>query len=332
MPIKCIKIGAMAVTLAEAVEAFRQDLVAAGYARQTVRGYLHDLDMFLRYARPDRALASVDADLLQAYFRQLLETGLSRAAVHRKAAALRTFFKSLVRRGALGSSPFTDRVVLPRRSRRALPRVLSEDQLDRLIAAVTELHQAALEKAVGTVRDPERAAALRRRYEFLRRRDLALTTLLADAGLRVSELAGLNLEDLNLAGNGSVRVMGKGNKERMVPLNAPLCELIREYLAHKPGSRDGALFVTEAGNRLAVRSIQRLIRIVGDRCQFQLSRPLSPHKLRHAFATRLLRETGDITLVQRALGHEDITTTTIYARVADRDLEEAMARLGRRRR
>ncbi|OYV82307.1 MAG: integrase, partial [Acidithiobacillus ferrivorans] len=147
--------------------------------------------------------------------------------------------------------------------------------------------------------------------DFIRLRDQLILELLYSSALRVSELAGLNLGDLDYHG-GTVRVLGKGHKERIVPVGQPAWAALRAYLALRPAMSAGeetALFINQRGRRLSVRSIQIRVKKLGET---RLGQALHPHTLRHSAASHLLQSSGDLRAVQEFLGHAGIGTTAIY--------------------
>jgi site-specific recombinase XerD len=179
---------------------------------------------------------------------------------------------------------------------RKIPKVLSTQEQDRLLAPL---------------RDSDRPIKLR---------NLALLRLMLDAGLRVSEAAGLRQDDLDLD-TGYLLVHGKGRKQRGVWVNGETLRLLKKYLATLNGRfSNGWLFCTRGGHRISRHYVYALLKRLGK----QAGLKVYPHLLRHSFATDLLRQTKNLRLVQKALGHANITTTTIYAHICDDELEKAM--------
>ncbi|MFO8153716.1 tyrosine-type recombinase/integrase, partial [Thioalkalivibrio sp.] len=189
-----------------------------------------------------------------------------------------------VREGLLESSPAA--ALRGPRPRRPLPRALDVDQAS--------------------------SAMLQPSERTLDRRDRAMLELLYSSGLRLSELTGLDLGHLDLAG-GLVRVLGKGRRERTVPVGRMAGAALRDWLAVRPewaGAAEPALFVSRRGRRLGNRAVQRRLALAGQRAG--LGERLHPHRLRHAFASHLLESSGDLRAVQELLGHADLATTQIY--------------------
>ena len=272
----------------------------------TVRAYRSDLQQFLDQAaelsgvgRAALTPAHLDRAALRRYLAGLHTRGLSNASAARKLAAARTFLRYLRREG-LAHDDAGAMVPTPRRDVR-MPLHLSEQEMTRLIMA------------------PASTGALARR-------DRAILELFYASGLRLSELAGLDVDDVNLSAR-MARVLGKGRKERLVPFNTSTVSAIRAYLkdrerlvrdARPASGRDGRrarhpLFVNYRGSRLTVRSIDRLVRryavLAG-------AKPgVSPHALRHSFATHLLQRGADLRSIQELLGHARLSTTERYTHV-----------------
>ena len=259
--------------------------VERGASPHTLRSYradLTDCQAFLT-RRKLGALASADARVLRAYLADLHTRGLARSTVARRLAALRSLYQFLVRRGRMKANPARE-VRTPRLPRR-LPGYLPIDE-----------SQALLTQPFGATGTGVR--------------DRAALELLYATGMRVAELAGLALGDVDLA-DGTVRVLGKGRKERIVPLGRKAIESLRAYLAVRPPG-PGPLF-RGRGGALTARSLHRL---VGRRARAAgLARRVTPHTLRHTFATHLLDAGADLRLIQELLGHARLTTTQRYTHV-----------------
>jgi integrase/recombinase XerC len=267
----------------------------------TVRAYESDLSQFLDHAAadaglpPDRFdLARLDRHALRSFLAGLHRLGQSRATAARKLAAARTFLRYLRREGVIEDDPGA-LVATPKRDIR-MPAHLSETEMETLLAA----------PAGDTP---------------LSRRDRAILELFYASGLRLSELVGLDLDDVNLSSK-MVRVLGKGRKERIVPFNTSTGKALREYIQdrdaivqkgpakaelHRNGGRPrngrepSPLFVNYRGGRLTVRSVDRLVRRYVAATSTRLG--ISPHALRHSFATHLLQRGADLRVIQELLGH-----------------------------
>lgn len=281
------------MTLLPALDLFLSHVrLEKGLSENTVEGYGRDLR---RYAEHLEALgvadwAAVGRAEVQAHLASLVERGLSARSQARALSAIRGLHALLVRE-KLAAVDATDDVDAPRPGRK-LPALLSRDEVEALLAQP----------------DPRRAAG---------RRDRAMLELLYATGLRVSELVGLELNDVNL----ETRVLvarGKGSKERLVPVGAPAAEAVRAYLrtardALLRGRRSKHLFVGPRGGPLTRQGFAKIL----GRCARAagIRRRISPHKLRHSFATHLLEGGADLRSVQAMLGHADVSTTQIYTHV-----------------
>lgn len=264
--------------------------VEKGYSGATVDAYRRDLVQFEAWLA-DRGLglsdpAGIGREQVRGFMAELHRRRMSKSSVARKLSSLRSFFRFLARRGETSGNPAAG-VSNPKQEKRH-PKALNVDQALALMRASAE---------------PGRAGV----------RDLALVELLYGSGLRISEALGLNLFDVDLSG-GTVRVMGKGSKERIAPLSDAGRERIRKYLEIRsefgPEPRQQALFLGARGGRLArkvaSRAVERLSELAG------LPEGVSPHTLRHSFATHLLEAGADLRSVQKLLGHERLTTTQRY--------------------
>lgn len=296
-------------------------------SRHTVRAYGSDLSQFVAFAaerlgREPRA-ADLDHRLVRAYLAGIYEQGQAASSSARKLAAVRTFARYLRREGLLDGDPGA-LVSAPRVARR-MPAHMAVGEVGALLAA------------------PDLATPLGLR-------DRAVLEIFYASGLRLAELVGLDLEDVNLSGR-MVRVLGKGGKERIVPFNTAAAAAVREYLparralvsrgaspddarppsgAGAPPSRGGArrkgdpLFVNYRGGRLSSRSVARMV----ERCVTKAGaqRGISPHALRHSFATHLLERGADLRAIQELLGHARITTTQRYTHVSAAQITELYRR------
>lgn len=255
-------------------------------------------------ARLDELLLQVTPMEIRAFLAVMRNTGLSKASVARKLATLRSFYKFLVRTGGVESSPVS--VIRTPRQDRRLPKFLDVQQIDALLSAPD----------CGTI---------------LGLRDRAIMETIYSSGLRISELVGLNVEDLDEFSE-ALRIRGKGKKERLVPIGSRALEAIGRYLqARGPvgqaraagkgrGSGYGPLFVGKTGMRIDPRSVRRKL----DKYLLLAGIPqhISPHALRHSFATHMLSAGADLRSVQEMLGHESLSTTQIYTHLTTQRLTE----------
>ncbi len=286
--------GRLPVVFEGRLQAFLDSLaVERGLSANTIEAYERDLAQHLRFLS-EKGLAdfgTLEESQLIVYVGRLRRSGAAPATVVRKVSALRGFYRYLVREGVIAADPTSN---LPSgQLLRQLPSVLSVEEVERLLAQP----------------DTSTARGLR---------DKAMLELLYATGLRVSELVGLKRGDINLD-LGVVRCMGKGSKERIVPVGGPAIEATRSYLASR---RDAApcLFLGNKGRpitRVAVwRIVQRRARGAGVRTA------ISPHTLRHSFATHMLEGGANLRAIQELLGHANIVTTQIYTHVSVDRLRE----------
>ena len=239
------------------------------------------------------------ADDFRAFLFECMKRELARSTIRLHFAAIRSFYKFLVHRHGFPRSPVAE-VQLPKLERQ-LPVVLTIAQIEHLFALP---HELPLEKQAPA---------------WMPHRDLAILELFYSTGLRLSELASLNLTDIDLLGNG-VRVVGKGSKERLVPIGSIAIKAIEDYRTAAKIS-DGPLFLSKLRKRLSTRSINTLLKKYI--AQSEIPFNVTPHKLRHSFATHLLDNGADLRSVQALLGHSSLSTTQIYTHVTRERLREA---------
>ncbi len=278
--------------------------VEKGYSENTRVAYKNDLGQFVSYlkatARPQVvAWGDVKKEALVAYILHLkTERQYASTTVARKVAAIKSFFHFLVAEGLIQDDP-TATLDSPR-VKKYLPRAISQQDVENLLDAAAE-------------QDNPRGL-----------RDRAILELLYATGMRVSELVALNVGDVDLA-SASVRVFGKGNKERIIPVYERAVQAVRDYL---DGGRihllrkaaEKALFLNQRGQRLTRQGLWLIVK--GYVKQANLTVPVTPHTLRHSFATHMLRGGADLRNVQELLGHANIATTQVYTQVSNERLRE----------
>ncbi len=296
--------------LVESVRAFIEALPAEkGYSAHTCRAYARDLEEFIGYLGDTAeaptgngrdggapALQAVTAVMIRGYLGWLHGKN-QKSSIARKLSTLRSFFKFLIRKGVTDVNP-VEGILTPKQGQH-LPEYLSVDAVFRLLDSI----------------EPDGVLAARNR---------AIFEMLYSCGIRVSELAGLNVYDVDPAA-GTVRVFGKGAKERVVPVGAKALAAIAGYraalqqagVAAPPG---GALFLNRDGQRLSARSIARILKKLVTACG--ILTPVSPHTLRHTFATHMLDSGADLRSVQELLGHKNLSTTQKYTHVSIERLME----------
>ncbi len=276
--------------LAEFLDHLRSE---RGLSEHTLSAYGNDLRQFIEFLGEVEVaeLALTNRMTITTYVRKLRERELASSSIARKVAALKTFYHWLVREKILDRDPTLDleRPKLPR----GLPKVLNQQEVAKLVEGQRDI------------------------------RDRAILELLYAGGLRVSELTLLNISDLNVS-SGSLRCMGKGSRERVVPLSQTAIKSIDRYLTivrPKIHARptEKALFLNYAGRRLTRQAIWKVVKEAAKTAG--INKDITPHTLRHSFATHLLENGADLRSVQEMLGHADISTTQLYTHVSKRHLK-----------
>jgi integrase/recombinase XerD len=273
--------------------------VEKGLAANSISSYQTDLQRFISWLKVP--IPDVSPEHLHAYVESLFQGGMAPRSVARHVATLRSLYGFLAREGAVARDPaeFLD----PPKQWSTLPKYLNGDEIERLLAAPP------FDKPTGL-------------------RDRAMLELLYATGLRVSELCALELRAIERQ-LGLLRVTGKGNKQRMVPFGESAGQALDRYLLEgRPqllkGRASAQVFVTARGSAMARQSFWNLLKRYGRRAG--ISRPLTPHVIRHSFATHLVEGGADLRSVQVMLGHANIATTQVYTHVARRRLREVVDR------
>lgn len=262
-----------------------------GLAQNTLDSYQQDLNAFAEFAAGHvSSIADISSSELQLYLNTLYINGMSTATVARRVSCLRQFFRWAVNHNVITKDPTA--LLAPPQQSRSLPKALSEADIDALLAVDTE--------------------------QRLGLRDKAMLELLYATGLRVSELVDIKQSDVSLR-QGVVRVLGKGSKERLVPIGESAINAVQMYINEQrsvlvKNGNEPALFLTERGKPMSRQAFWYLIKRHAKRAG--ITQSLSPHILRHCFATHLLDHGADLRVVQLLLGHSDLSTTQIYTHVA----------------
>ncbi len=272
-----------------------------GRSENTVRVYLDDLSTFDRYLQQqDADFAQLDRRFLRGYLAWLATRargkrgGYARVSVARKLVSLRAFYRFLQQQGVVKTNPVPKGSAFRVKTEKRLPDFLTENEMARMLQAP----------------DPESELGIR---------DQAILELLYSSGIRLSELAALNLEDLNLEAR-EAKVFGKGSKERIVLLGGPAIQALLHYISSsRPLLQDNftnALFLNKYGGRLSPRSIQKIVKKSAR--QATINPKTHTHSMRHTFATHMLEGGADLRVVQELLGHSSPATTQIYTHVTQR--------------
>jgi integrase/recombinase XerC len=330
-------IGTMKLAIEKYLEYLRS---VRNSSPHTVSNYGKDLNQFLSYLSPPGCeppgISEITHLIVREFIGHLHDQGLERSSIARKLAALRSFFKYCVREGYLKENPA--RLVPTPKLPKRIPSVLSAEemsdflnQLAKMGGALRPARNAAITLQITAESRRPALRGIAEEDRLLLRRDRALLELLYAAGLRVSELTGLNLVDIDRKDR-MLRVRGKGNKERIVPYGTKAQEALEAYwpvrerllLQTSGRSRQGpaphteAVFLNYAGRRLTQRSVGRIVkkyvRLVN------INWDLHPHSLRHAFATHLLADGADLRAIQELLGHQSLSTTQKYTHASIRQL------------
>jgi integrase/recombinase XerC len=272
------------ISVSDAIDRFLEHVtIERGGSLQTSRVYRYDLEMFFNY------IGTVPNQVKTHHIRMFLnflrtDKGYANASLRRKLACLRSFFRHLKNEGIAPEDP-TQGLITPKLSHR-LPRSASPEDVQRLLWTAQNLEKHSL-----------------RTYTMLQ--------ILYSTGVRVSELCDMNIEDINFA-DGSIRVCGKGDKERIVLLTPPAMNAILKYIQFRPA--EGPLFLSRRNQRVSPLTVQRAIRDTAKRAG--ITSKITPHVLRHSFATHMLERGADVRVLQELLGHSNLATTQIYTHVS----------------
>jgi integrase/recombinase XerC len=274
------------------------------YSKYTVRNYRQAFEHFVRWLASsglwERGFGALGKREMRDYVIES-QHSFDRKTLHNHASGLRAFFKFWIRRGRLRRNPWIG-VPLPRLEKR-LPKFLTEEQMKRLLDGPRLLIENGSEEP------------------FVAWRDRLAMELLYGGGLRVSELVGLNYGDIEFS-EGTARVLGKGGKERLCPLGAVAMAVLKKWRDSfaRDHSQDAPVMVGVHHQRMAVREVQKMIKRY--LALAELPMDLSPHKIRHSYATHLLNAGADLRLVQELLGHSSLNTTQVYTHVSIARLQE----------
>lgn len=276
-------------------------------SENTLRSYQTDLELLMEFLT-NKGVSDWNkstTDLIKEWVIDLKRKHISNTTIARRISSVKVFFGFLVKRNLIETNP-TLKLISPKLNK-VLPNVLGQKQAEQLLTQAANIE---VEEEV----------------EEVRIRDYAILEVLYSTGIRVSELVGLNLEDINF-NNLTLKVLGKGRKERIVPFGIPARDAIDKYLdesRNKFNSKNiNALFLGQRGNRLNVRQVRRILNKA--MAQIENGKEISPHDLRHSAATHMLEAGADLRIVQELLGHSSLATTQKYTHVTIERLREVFA-------
>ena len=266
------------------------------YSDNTIDSYKRDIEMFLSFIKDEGySLENLDNNVIRNFLRYEVVKGKSKRTNQRRIIALRRYYSWLLKNKYVKYNPFI--TIKTPRDEKKLPSFLHEEEVEILIEADAK------------------------REDFLAKRDHAIIILLYSSGLRVSELVSLRLQDINLR-NRTMRIFGKGRKERIVPFSNIALDAINDYLQNCRNlilekneivNTTNALFLNNKGQQITPRGVQYILKKIEEKTGINLD--LHPHKMRHTFATHLLEKGADLRTIQEILGHTSLETTQVYTHV-----------------
>lgn len=266
------------------------------YSEHTVDSYRRDIDKFLVFAGDEGfSFDNVDNNLIRNFLRREIEQGKSKRTNQRRLVALRRYYEWLLKNKYVKYNPFIS--IKAPKSDETLPNFLYEDEVNDLIESNAK------------------------REDFLAKRDHSIILLLYTSGIRVSELVGLKLQDINTRSR-TIRIIGKGRKERVVPFSTLAMQSLNDYLnncrneiikRNQISAPTNMLFLNSKGGHLTIRGVQYILKEIENKIGVSLD--LHPHKMRHTFATHLLEKGADLRTIQEILGHTSLETTQVYTHI-----------------
>ena len=273
------------------------------YSTHTLDAYGRDISMFFEFmVQEGYTITNVDQTLIRNFLRHEVENNKQKSSNQRRLVALRKFYDWLLKNQYVESNPFT--LITSPKADKNLPTILYEKEVEELLSKNSN------------------------RKDYFAKRDQAILELFYASGLRVSELVSLTLQNINVKQR-YARILGKGNKERIVPFTIRCQEALKEYIEgnrvdcitkNKIEKPTNYLFINKYGNRITSRGIEYILKSIDRKTGLNLS--LHPHTLRHSFATHLLNKGADLRTIQELLGHESLQTTQIYTHVSKEDMLE----------
>lgn len=270
--------------------------VEKGLSKNTIEAYSNDLNNFLSWLNKldIQDYKNISEALINEYVAYLFKNGLKSSSVNRKISSLKSFYLFLIKKKVISSSPLSE-IITPKKEQ-YLPSSMSEDEVERLLQSPN------IELDIET-------------------RDKAMIEMLYATGMRISELINLKITDINIE-RSVLKVLGKGSKERLIPFGEKASDSLSYYLKKRKKSLAKEVFISNRGKKMTRTGFWQRIKIYLSREGLQDS--ISPHTLRHAFATHLLNRGADLRSVQLLLGHSDLSTTQIYTHIAKQRLGEVL--------
>ena len=270
--------------------------IEKGLSQNTVQAYETDILSFLNWLTktPNINYLNLKEDNINKYIAYLFKSKLKSSSVNRKISSLKSLYFYLIKKNILKNSPISE-VITPKKEK-YLPSSMSEDEVDRLLKSPDTSNK-------------------------IEKRDKAMIEMLYATGMRISELVNLKLTDVDLQ-RCVAKVFGKGKKERLIPFGEAALEALSDYISDRDKSVSKEIFLSNRGKKLSRVAFWQRIKIYLIR--ENLKNSISPHTLRHAFATHLLNRGADLRSVQLLLGHSDLSTTQIYTHIAKQRLSEVL--------
>jgi len=270
--------------------------IEKGLSQNTVQAYETDILSFLNWLTktPNINYLNLKEDNINKYIAYLFKSKLKSSSVNRKISSLKSLYLYLIKKNILKNSPISE-VITPKKEK-YLPSSMSEDEVDRLLKSPDTSNK-------------------------IEKRDKAMIEMLYATGMRISELVNLKLTDVDLQ-RCVAKVFGKGKKERLIPFGEAALEALSDYISDRDKSASKEIFLSNRGKKLSRVAFWQRIKIYLIR--ENLKNSISPHTLRHAFATHLLNRGADLRSVQLLLGHSDLSTTQIYTHIAKQRLSEVL--------
>ena len=271
-------------------------LIDKGYSNNTISSYKIDLNKFKDFNN-DCLINNINIDNIKKYIKNLNNENLNEKSISRNISSLKSFFKFLIINKYISNNP-TDGVYMPK-VKKGLPKILTEDEVTKLLDI-----------------------ALADNYSY---RNKAMLELMYSSGLRVSELINLKLENIDIQ-NELIRTMGKGSKERILPIGEYASKYLNMYISNYrqkllKRSDNGYLFLNNHGNNMTRQAFFKIIKKIAK--EKGINKNISPHTLRHSFASHMLKYGADLRTIQELLGHSDISTTQIYTHVTNEELRNS---------